>query len=84
MALYQYILGSVLIVLAVLVVAIILMQEGRRQGIQGAISGGADTFLSRNKARSLNAKLARFTKWIAIIFFALILTANILAVVLTK
>lgn len=82
MEIYQYILGGVLILLSLIVVAVILMQEGRRQGIQGAISGGADTFLSRNKARSLNAKLARLTKWVAILFFALVLVLNILAYVI--
>ena len=43
----------------------------------GAITGGADTFLSKNKARSVDAFLARWTKVITIGFFALVVAINI-------
>ena len=43
-----------------------------------AITGGADTFLSKNKARSMDAFLARWTKFIAIGFFVLVLVINII------
>jgi len=42
----------------------------------GAITGGADSFLSKNKARSVDAFLSRWTKVIAIGFFVLVLAAN--------
>ena len=51
------------------VTAIVLMQSGKSAGLSGAISGGAETFLSKGKAKTLDAKLARMTKW-----FALVLT----------
>ena len=53
------------------------MQEGHQQSL-GAITGGADTFLSKNKARSMDAFLARWTKFIAIGFFVLVLVINII------
>ena len=34
----------------------------KRQGLSGAIAGGADTFLSKNKAKTVDAKLAKWTK----------------------
>ena len=44
------------------VTAIVLMQSGKSAGLSGAISGGAETFLSKGKAKTLDAKLARMTK----------------------
>ena len=75
----EIILGALILVLSIVIIFVILMQEGRRAGITGAISGGADTFLSKNKARSVDAFLARWTKYIAIVFFVLVLIANIIA-----
>ena len=78
MSVFDYILGGLLIVAALIIIAVILLQEGRRKGISGVISGGADTFLSKGKARAVDAVLSRWTKWIAIGFFVLFLVANVL------
>lgn len=51
----------------------VLLQSGKSAGLSGAIAGGADTFLSKNKAKSADARLARATKWVAIIFMILTL-----------
>ena len=59
------------------IVFVVLLQEGHQQNL-GAITGGADTFLSKNKARSMDAFLARWTKFIAIGFFVLVLVINII------
>lgn len=81
MIVLQYILGSIILLLAIVIIAAILMQEGRRAGINGAISGGADTFLSKNKARSVDAFLARWTKYFAIAFVVLVIVANVISIV---
>ena len=47
------------VLMAVFLTAVVLLQEGKTSGLSGAISGGADTFLSKNKAKSWDAKLAR-------------------------
>lgn len=60
-----YILAAVLIILSLCLVFMVMFQSGKNAGI-GAISGGAETFFSKNKAKSLDAKLARWTKWVAI------------------
>ncbi len=60
------------------VTAVVLMQSGKSAGLSGAISGGADTFMAKGKARSLDAKLAKATKWFALVFVALTLLLNIL------
>lgn len=84
MVVVQYVVGSIILLLAIVIILAILMQEGRRAGINGAISGGADTFLAKNKARSVDAFLARWTKYITIAFFVLVLAVNIIAIVVAN
>ena len=55
---------------------IVLMQSGKSAGLSGSISGGADTFLSKGKAKTLDAKLARWTKWFALAFVMLTLVLH--------
>ena len=55
------------------VIAVVMLQSGKSAGLSGAIAGGAETFLSKNKAKSLDAKLAKMTKWVAIGFMVLTL-----------
>jgi len=73
------VIGILVIIVSLVIIAVILLQQGRRAGINGAISGGADTFLSKNKARTVDASLARWTKYVAILFFILAVVANIIA-----
>ena len=76
----RIIVGIIMGLLSLIIIAVIVLQEGRRAGINGVISGGADTFLSKNKARTWNATLARITKYLAIAFFVLAIVANIIAI----
>lgn len=75
----EIILGILVIIVSLVIIAAVLMQQGRRAGVNGVISGGADTFLSKNKARTLDAVLARWTKYVAILFFVLAIVANVIA-----
>ena len=72
-------LGIVMILVCIIIIAVILLQQGHRSGVNGVISGAADTFLSKNKARTVNAKLASITKYITILFFILAIVANVIA-----
>ena len=76
MAVAEIIVGALVLLLSIVIILVVLLQEGRRQGINGAISGGADTFLSKNKARTVDAFLAKWTKVIAIAFFFFFLLAG--------
>ena len=60
------------------VIAVVMLQSGKSAGLSGAIAGGADTFLSKNKAKSWDAKLARWTKWVAIGFMVLSLVIGLM------
>ena len=59
------------VIASVFLILVVLLQSGKSAGIAGAIGGGMDTFLSKNKAHSWDAKLARWTKWVAIAFMVL-------------
>jgi preprotein translocase subunit SecG len=71
----EIIFGIVLMIFSIAITAIVLMQEGHEQNV-GVVTGGADTFLSKNKARSVDSFLARWTKIIAIGFFLLVIAIN--------
>ena len=75
----EIVLGVLMILVCIVIIAVILLQQGHRSGVNGVISGAADTFLSKNKARTVNAKLESMTKYITIIFFVLALLANVIA-----
>ena len=55
------------------ITAAVLIQSGKSAGLSGAIGGVADSFLAKNKAKSLDAKLARATKWLGAAFLVLTL-----------
>lgn len=77
MSVLEIIFGIILLLFSVAITIVILLQEGHQQNL-GAITGGADTFLSRNKARSVDAFLARWTKFIAVGFFVLVIVINVI------
>ncbi|MGI5962289.1 MAG: preprotein translocase subunit SecG [Lawsonibacter sp.] len=66
------------VLLSLALVAIVMLQSGKSAGLSGAISGAADTFLSKNKAKSVDAKLAKMTKWVAILWVLLTLALCVL------
>ena len=66
------------VLLSLALVAIVMLQSGKSAGLSGAIAGGADTFLSKNKAKSLDAKLAKMTKWVAIAFILVTLALSMI------
>ena len=60
------------------ITAAVLIQSGKSAGLSGAIGGVADSFLAKNKAKSLDAKLARATKWLGAAFLVLTLVLLVL------
>lgn len=78
MGVWGIVLGSVLIVAAIAIIIVIILQQGNQQGI-GVVSGAADSYFSKNKARSIDAKLARFTKVFAAAFVIIVIALNVLA-----
>lgn len=58
-------------------IGVVMLQSGKSSGLSGALSGGADTFLSKNKAKTLDVKLAKMTKWVAFLFMFLTITLSL-------
>ena len=57
--------------------AIVLMQEGKTQGL-GSIGGmSTDTYWGQNKGRSMEGALVRGTKMLAILFIVLAAVLNL-------
>lgn len=77
MAVWEIILGVLLIIASIIMIVVIILQEGNQQGV-GVVSGGADTFFSQNKARTYDKFLASATKWVAVGFVVVVLALNIL------
>ncbi len=75
----QIVFSIIYFLIALALIAIVMLQSGKSAGLSGAIAGGADTFLSKNKAKSADAKLAKATKWVAIGFMVLTVIIGLLA-----
>ncbi len=67
-----------LLLTEVFLTAVVLLQSGKRSGLSGAISGAADTFMTKSKAKTWDAKLAKMTKWVALAFVILTLVLNLI------
>ena len=63
---------------AVLLTATILIQSGKSASLSGAIAGASESFMAKGGSKTLDAKLARATKWIGLAFVVLSLLAVIL------
>ena len=60
------------------VTLIVLKQSGKSSGLSGVIAGGAETFMSKGKAKTLDAKLAKMTKWFGLAFVLLTLALTVI------
>jgi preprotein translocase subunit SecG len=73
---YHYVFGAVLIVFSIVITIVVLMQEGKQQGLGGAISGAADSYWGKNKGRSMEGGLVKATTIMAVLFFVLAAVLN--------
>jgi len=56
------------ILFCISLIAIVLLQSGKSAGLSGSIAGGAETFFGKNKGRTLDALLSKYTAVAAIAF----------------
>ncbi len=66
----------IFIILCIALTVLVLMQEGKSAGL-GAISGAAETYWGKNKGRSMEGKLVKLTKYLAIGFMLLAIILNL-------
>ncbi len=77
MGVLDIVISVVLIIASLLIIAIILLQQGRQANI-GAISGAMDSFMEKGKAKTWDQRLSKFTKILSVAFFLLVLAGMIL------
>ncbi len=75
MGVIRIILTVVLIIVSVVLTVLVLMQEGKSQGL-GAISGAAETYWGKNKGRSMEGRLVKATTILCVVFFLLCIILN--------
>ena len=63
---------------SIALIIIVLLQSGKEAGLSGAITGGADTYLSKGKGKNMDQVLASATKWVALVWVALTLALSLI------
>ena len=76
MGILKIILTVIFVIDCILLTVVVLMQEGKSQGL-GAIAGGAESYWGKNKGRSMEGGLEKATKIMAVLFFVLAIVLNI-------
>ena len=75
MSILRIVLTIITIVVSVIMTVVILMQEGKSQGL-GALAGQQDTYWGKNKGRSMEGFLVKFTTGLVVLFFVLAILLN--------
>ena len=67
------------VLVGVILSTMILFQSGKSRGLSESIGGMSDSYMAKGKARTLDAKLAKYTKWVGAAFVVLTLVINCMA-----
>ncbi len=66
------------VLVSIALILTVIFQSGKQAGLSGSIDGVADTFFGKNKARSLDEKLAKLTGVFAVLFIVLTFSLSLL------
>lgn len=80
----QYVLAILVIIVSLIIIVLVALQESKQQGLSGAIAGAADTFFGKNKGRTMEAQLSKFTKVAGAVFFILAFVSALLVLFTAK
>ena len=78
MEILKVILTVIFILICIVLTVIVLAQEGKSAGLTGSISGAAETFWGKNKGRTIEGKIEKGTKFVAIAFMVVALLLSII------
>ncbi len=85
MTFYELLGGCLILISGLFLTIVILLQEGRENGLSGVIqSGSSESFLNVSGNRTKDAKLKKITKFFAILFFVLTILANLFEIISKK
>ena len=65
------------VLICIALVAVVLFQESKTQGLSGTINGVAETYWGKNKGRSMEGALEKGTKILAALFIVLSVVLNL-------
>lgn len=71
----RIILTILFIIVCIAIIVLVLMQEGKSAGL-GALSGAAESYWGKNKARTMQGMLVKLTKICGVLFFLLAILLN--------
>ena len=77
MAVLRVIVTVLYVLICLALVAVVLFQESKTQGLSGTINGVAETYWGKNKGRSMEGKLEMGTKILAALFIVLSVVLNL-------
>jgi len=80
MAIISNISIAIHLVLCLALICVIILQSGKNSGLS-AFTGANESYLSKNKAKSRDARLALATKWVAGIVVVLTVILNVIPLV---
>ena len=69
------------ILFCVSLIVIVLFQSAKQAGLSGAIAGGAETFFGKNKGRTIDAMLS---KWTAVAAVGFLITSIVLQILINS
>ena len=74
--------GVIQIIVSIVLIASVLMQSAKKEGLSGVVGGASETFFGKNKGRTLDATFAVITTVCAIVFLvsSLFLSYGMIAV----
>lgn len=75
-AVLRLVLNILFVIICVALVVLVLMQEGKSQGLS-ALSGGSDSYWGKNKGRSIEGRLSKITTVVCILFVVIALILNL-------
>ena len=67
---------GIFVLVCIVATVLVLLQEGRSQGL-GAIAGAAESYWGKNKGRSMEGNLEKWTKILMVVFFVLAVILNL-------
>ena len=56
------------ILISLFLIVVVLLQSGKTAGLSGSIAGGAESFFGKNKGRTIDAILGKWTSVVAVLF----------------
>ena len=59
-------------------IVIIMLQSGKEAGLSGALAGNSDSYLGKNGKGGLDKLLAKYTKWVALVWVVLTLVLSLI------